>query len=64
MQTHLYEHSMMYGDASPHEYRQTLVESYLNHYSKEVEYGNTGCGVYKLKNHHTQKKFIEFLFLD
>ena len=37
MQTHLYEHSMMYGDASPHEYRQTLVESYLNHYSKEVE---------------------------
>ena len=28
---------MMYGDASPHEYRQTLVESYLNHYSKEVE---------------------------
>ena len=54
----------MYGDASPHEYRQTLVESYLNHYSKEVEYGNTGCGVFKLKNHHTQKKFIEFLFLD
>ena len=37
MQTHLYEHSMMYGDASPHEYRQTLVESYLNHYSKELE---------------------------
>ena len=28
---------MMYGDASPHEYRQTLVESYLNHYSKDVE---------------------------
>ena len=25
LQTHLYEHSMMYGDADPDAYRQTLV---------------------------------------
>ncbi len=33
MQTHLYEHSMTYGDCNPDEYRQTLVESYFNHFS-------------------------------
>ena len=29
LQTHLYEHSMMYGDADPDSYRQSLVAGYL-----------------------------------
>ena len=32
MNTHLYEHSMMYGDTNPNEYRQTLVDTYLHQF--------------------------------
>ena len=39
-QTHLYEHSMMYGDTNPSEYRQTLVESYLHQFDQKGEESN------------------------
>lgn len=36
-QSHLYEHSMTYGDSNPDEYRQTLVESYLQNFSSSLD---------------------------